>query len=97
MAIPVCASNRLKELKRNPPYTRLDRMGAVLETGLRDAAAAAGVPVQLNRVGSMWTLFFTGTPVTDYDPARVCDTKRFARFFWAMSTRAKTRYSSSRV
>ncbi|HEX4609001.1 MAG TPA: glutamate-1-semialdehyde 2,1-aminomutase [Urbifossiella sp.] len=77
----------LKELKRNPPYARLDRMGAVLEAGLRDAAAAAGVPVQLNRVGSMWTLFFTGTPVTDYDTARVCDTKRFARFFWAMMDR----------
>ena len=77
----------LKELKANPPYTRLDRMGATLEAGLRDAAAAAGVPVPLIRVGSMWTLFFTATPVTDYDTARASDTKRFARFFWAMMDR----------
>jgi glutamate-1-semialdehyde 2,1-aminomutase len=77
----------LKALKADPPYARLDRMGATLEAGLREAAAAAGVPVQLNRVGSMWTLFFTGTPVTDYDTARTCDTKRFGRFFWAMMDR----------
>lgn len=77
----------LKELKASPPYARLDRMGGVLEAGLRDAAAAAGVPVQLNRVGSMWTLFFTASPVSDYDTAKTSDTKRFARFFWAMMDR----------
>jgi len=77
----------LKELKANPPYSRLDRIGQQLEAGLRAAAADAGVPVQLNRVGSMWTLFFTDTPVTDYDSARTADTKRFGRFFWAMMDR----------
>src|SRR5206468_5703066 len=77
----------LKELKANPPYRRLDSMGRTLETSLKDAAAAAGVPVQVNRAGSMWTLFFTGTPVVDYDTAKTCDTQRFARFFWAMMDR----------
>ena len=77
----------LNELRANPPYERLDAMGSKLETGLRAVAAEAGVPVQLNRVGSMWTLFFTNTPVTDYDTAKLCDTKRFARFFWAMMDR----------
>ncbi|MBX9581017.1 MAG: glutamate-1-semialdehyde 2,1-aminomutase [Gemmataceae bacterium] len=77
----------LRELKRNPPYERLDRMGAAVEAGLRQAAAGAGVSAQFNRVGSMWTLFFTPTPVTDYDTARTSDTKRFARFFWAMMDR----------
>jgi glutamate-1-semialdehyde 2,1-aminomutase len=62
-------------------------MGRTLEVSLMDAAADAGVPVRINRVGSMWTLFFTGTPVTDYDTARAADTKRFARFFWAMMDR----------
>jgi glutamate-1-semialdehyde 2,1-aminomutase len=62
-------------------------MGRALEAGLKDAAARAGVPVRLNRVGSMWTLFFTPTPVTDYDTARASDTKRFARFFWEMIDR----------
>ena len=77
----------LNELRTNPPYARLERMGQALEAGLRAAATAAGVPFQFNRVGSMWTLFFTGTPVTDYDTARTSDTKRFARFFWEMMDR----------
>jgi glutamate-1-semialdehyde 2,1-aminomutase len=77
----------LKELKANPPYQRLDRMGATLEAGITKAAADAGLPFRLNRVGSMWTLFFTGTPVTDYDSARTSDTTRFGRFFWEMMNR----------
>ena len=75
----------LRELKRTDPYARLDALGARLEAGLR--RAAAGVPHQLNRVGSMWTLFFTGTPVTDLATATTSDTDRFARFFWGMMDR----------
>ncbi len=75
----------LKELKKTNPYARLDAMGAKLEAGLR--AAAAGLPHQINRVGSMITLFFTGTPVKDLDTATTSDTKRFARFFWGMMDR----------
>ena len=41
----------------------------------------------MQRVGSMWTLFFAPGPVTDYDTARQSDTARFARFFWAMMER----------
>jgi glutamate-1-semialdehyde 2,1-aminomutase len=77
----------LQELRNHPPYTKLDELGARLETGLRQAARDAGVPHVLNRVGSMWTLFFTDAPVTDYDTAKKCDTARFAKFFWAMMDR----------
>jgi glutamate-1-semialdehyde 2,1-aminomutase len=77
----------LKQLKANPPYERLDELGARLEAGLRSAATESGVPSQINRVGSMWTLFFTGTPVTDFETAKSSDTKRFARFFWEMMDR----------
>jgi glutamate-1-semialdehyde 2,1-aminomutase len=75
----------LTELKKTNPYPRLDAMGAKLEAGLK--AAAAGIPHRVNRVGSMITLFFTGTPVTNLDSANTCDTKRFARFFWGMTDR----------
>ena len=75
----------LKELKRSDPYARLDALGARLEAGLR--TAAAGLPHQLNRVGSMWTLFFTCMPVTDLASATTSDTDRFARFFWGMMDR----------
>lgn len=74
----------LKELKRVQPYARLESLGAALEAGLSRVAAEARLPVRINRIGSMWTLFFTGTPVTDFDTAKTADTKMFARFFWAM-------------
>jgi glutamate-1-semialdehyde 2,1-aminomutase len=77
----------LTELKTNPPYERLERQSARIGTGLLKAAADAGVPVRFNRVGSMWTLFFTETPVTDLDTAKSSDTARFARFFWEMMDR----------
>src|SRR5205807_867068 len=77
----------LQELKEHPPYARLERLGQKLAEGLQQAAQSAGVPHQLARVGSMWTLFFNAEPVTDYDVARKSDTKRFARFFWAMMDR----------
>ena len=63
------------------------RSAARLERGIRDAAAAAGVPVTVNRVGSMLTTFFTEGPVTDYASAKRSDTARYARYFHAMLER----------
>jgi glutamate-1-semialdehyde 2,1-aminomutase len=77
----------LEELREHPPYERLERLGQLLADGLAQAATAAGVPHQLARAGSMWTLFFASDPVIDYDTARKSDTTRFARFFWAMMDR----------
>jgi glutamate-1-semialdehyde 2,1-aminomutase len=77
----------LTELKENPPYERLDAQSKRIGEGLLKAAREAGVPVQFNRVGSMWTLFFTATPVTDLDGAKTSDTARFAKFFWEMMDR----------
>jgi glutamate-1-semialdehyde 2,1-aminomutase len=77
----------LQELRDHPPYARLEQMGGKLAEGLSVAARAAGLPHGLNRVGSMWTLFFTAGPVADYDTARGADTARFGKFFWAMMDR----------
>jgi glutamate-1-semialdehyde 2,1-aminomutase len=77
----------LRQLKENPPYDRLERLSRRLEEGLRAASTEAGVPHRINRVGSMWTLFFTGTTVVDLETAKTSDTARFARFFWAMMDR----------
>ena len=77
----------LKELRANPPYARLDVLGANLAAGLKAAASEAGVSHQVNRVGSMWTLFFTDTPVIDLATASTSDKARFARFFWTMMDR----------
>jgi glutamate-1-semialdehyde 2,1-aminomutase len=59
-------------------YAKLERLGQQLEEGLRDAAAKAGVPATVQRVGSMITLFFREGPVRSWDDAASCDTKRFA-------------------
>jgi glutamate-1-semialdehyde 2,1-aminomutase len=71
-------------LARPGTYERLNELGQKLETGLSAAAAAAKVPVQINRIGSMITVFFTATPVTDYATAKTSDTARFGTFFRGM-------------
>jgi glutamate-1-semialdehyde 2,1-aminomutase len=68
-------------------YARLEAASARLAGGLAAAAAKAGVPVQVNRVGSMLTVYFSAEPVFDAASARRCDAKRFGRFFHAMLER----------
>ena len=77
----------LRMLRDTPPYDRLEQMGAKLEAGYRNAAHAANVPLQVNRVGSMITPFFSATPVTDFKTALTSDTTKYAKFFWAMMDR----------
>jgi glutamate-1-semialdehyde 2,1-aminomutase len=74
----------LRDLERDRPYEALDKKCANLAEGLHEAASAAGIPVTVNRVGSMMTLFFCEGPVTDYDSARRSDTERYARYFRGM-------------
>jgi len=77
----------LEELKKTNPYARLESLGKRLEDGLRAVCARRGVPFTLNRCGSMWTLFFTPGPVTDYETAKTSDTKKFGKFFWDLMDR----------
>ncbi|MDO8475410.1 MAG: glutamate-1-semialdehyde 2,1-aminomutase [Candidatus Rokubacteria bacterium] len=74
----------LRALASPGVYARLEESGARLEAGLVDGAKAAGVPLVVNRVGSMLTAFFTDGPVTDYASAMRSDTARYGRFFHAM-------------
>jgi glutamate-1-semialdehyde 2,1-aminomutase len=77
----------LRELKENPPYERLEQLSSKLCAELDRAATAAGVPHRLNRVGSMWTLFFTPDSVTNYASATRSNVAKFGKFFWAMMDR----------
>jgi glutamate-1-semialdehyde 2,1-aminomutase len=77
----------LTELQVNPPYQRLERLGATLERALSNAATERDVPHTVTRAGSMLTLFFSPQPVVDWATAEKCDTARFARFFWGMADR----------
>jgi glutamate-1-semialdehyde 2,1-aminomutase len=76
----------LSQIKANRErfYRQLDRMTNRLVAGVTAAAKAAGVPMTINRVGSMFTFFFTGKQVTDWESASSCNTEKFARFHGAL-------------
>ena len=80
-------SATLRALRETPPYERLEALGERLAAGLGEAAAAAGVPHVVQRIGSMVTLFFHDGPVRSWDDAAACDTAMFGRFFWEMLDR----------
>ena len=62
-------------------YQQLDQFSADLVAGVAAAAKSAGVAMTHNRVGSMFTWFFTPGPVTDWNSASKSDTEAFGRFF----------------
>ena len=77
----------LEILQEGGAYEALERRGAMLAEGLIDAAQSAGVPLALNRVGSMLTPFFVrqaGQSVANFADATSGDTAAFATFFHAM-------------
>jgi glutamate-1-semialdehyde 2,1-aminomutase len=74
----------LRRLEKENPYSRLESLGSQLEKGLLQAASASQVPVRINRVGSMFTVFFTSEEVRDFESAKTCDTERFNQFFHGM-------------
>src|SRR5260370_41715172 len=74
----------LKELDKPGAFDRLEATSQKLEDGLAQRAKRAGVPLTINRVGSMWTAFFTADPGFDYGSAKKSDVARFGRFFHAM-------------
>ena len=74
----------LKALKQAGSYRKLESMTAELVDGLQRAAEQAGVPVQINRIGSMFTVFFTSSPVTNFQTAKTSDTTRYGKFFHSM-------------
>jgi len=74
----------LKILKRDDPYPALEERTGAAVAELRRVAKQADVPLCINRVGSMFTAFFTEGPVTDFSSAKTSDTDRFGRFHGAM-------------
>jgi len=68
-------------------YNVLEARGAGLQSALTSAAHAARVPVSVQRVASMWTLFFSDRPIRSWDDADAVNRERYARFFRAMLAR----------
>ncbi len=76
----------LCQLKANREqfYRQLDEMSGKLVAGIITAAKEAGIAMTANRVGSMFTFFFTDKQVKDWESAATCDTAKFGRFHGAM-------------
>lgn len=74
----------LNLLRREGVYSSLEEKGRRLFEGLIDRARAAGIPVTVNRVGSLGSMFFTGDPVTDFASAAQSDAARFRTYYASM-------------
>jgi glutamate-1-semialdehyde 2,1-aminomutase len=74
----------LRRLRDWSVYEKLESSSARLCEGLSRAASEAGIQTVTNRVGSMWTSFFTAEPVTDWTSANRSDRQLYGRFFHAM-------------
>ena len=83
MAAGLATLRHLRENKQEI-YPRLEKLSGELVAGVAAAAKDAGVPLCYNRVGSMFTWFFTTGPVTDWDSAAKSNTEAFGRFFRIM-------------
>jgi glutamate-1-semialdehyde 2,1-aminomutase len=86
--LAVAAGEKTLEILSRPGvYEGLEAHSARLGEGLAELAKEAGVPLSTNRVGSMFTGFFTEERVVDYASAKRSDTQRFGKFFHAMLDR----------
>ena len=74
----------LRLLNQPDFYTQLETKSHLLEEGIITAANKSGIDIQVSRAGSMLTVFFTRTAVTDYETASHASTELFSRFFHRM-------------
>jgi glutamate-1-semialdehyde 2,1-aminomutase len=77
----------LNELSKPAVYEGIDELAKKLVAGLRKALSDAGIPAQINSIGSLSTIFFTSHAVSNYSDAKRSDTKVYARYFREMLNR----------
>ena len=79
-----CGIATLKELKRQDPFDKFNKIAERIETSLLQAAKENNIDLQVNRFGSMMNPFFTSEQVVDFKSAQTSDTEKFKIFFWNM-------------
>ncbi|OLB66265.1 MAG: glutamate-1-semialdehyde-2,1-aminomutase [Actinobacteria bacterium 13_2_20CM_2_72_6] len=86
---PLACAAGLASLRLATPatYATLDATAATIGKLATEALSAAGVPHRLSSAGNMFSVFFTGHEVTDFDGARTQDVAAFRAFFHAMLSR----------
>jgi glutamate-1-semialdehyde 2,1-aminomutase len=75
----------LTYLKEHPEtYTQLDSLTEKLKNGLQRGISELGLSYTMNQIGSMISIFFTHSQVTDFETAKLSDQQKFARYFHGM-------------
>jgi len=74
----------LEELVSSDAYSKLEALGAQLESGMKQVTKEAGIPVQFHRCGSMFCGYFTDNPVHNLADAMESDRERFKKYFHGM-------------
>lgn len=75
----------LQYLQQTPSvYDQLDQSTSTLVEGMKSQFMEVGINGTINQVGSMFTVFFTDTPVTNFETAKTADTTRFGKYFQSM-------------
>ncbi len=74
----------LRELQKSGVWEKMEQKAAQLGAGIHAAAEDADVRVTIQRVGTMFTTFFTGAPVRDWATAKASNTTQYADYFQAM-------------
>ena len=78
----------LTEIENRPEvFDSLEKKTAYLHAGFEKVFTQAGIPVQINRFGSMCSVFFSEAPVTDFASAQRADHGRFKKYFHALLSR----------
>ncbi len=79
----VAGITQLKEMERLDGWSRLEQIGQQFEDGVRDTLNELGRNLTLNRVGSMFCLFFSEGEIVNVDDVKKTDAEAFRKFFWA--------------
>ncbi len=77
----------LSHLKKTSPYKALDQMTAWFVKNIEEMASEIGLSIRINRVGSLWTLFFNNAPVVDLTSVQRSNTAHYTAFFQALLDR----------
>ncbi|MDK1028583.1 MAG: aminotransferase class III-fold pyridoxal phosphate-dependent enzyme [Anaerolineae bacterium] len=77
----------LKKLRDPSIWPGMEQIASSLTNGLRAAAENAGISIQSSRVGTMFSMFFTETPIADWSSVKTCDTDKFSDYFQKMLNR----------
>lgn len=80
----VAGITQLHELEKAGAYEKLDEIGAYLQGGVEIILTQKGIPHRMNRVGSMFCLFFTDQEIINLDSVKTQDMALFRKLFWSL-------------